>query len=77
MATAVPTKGIEGRFGTGKCMEFIEEFGDKGNKIIVKTDQEPSMTFLVKDLIEEREEGKTLQELSPVKSSGSNGLVER
>ena len=36
-----------------------------------------SLEILVKDLIAERKEGQTLQELSPVQSSGSNGTVER
>ena len=56
-------------------MEFIEEFGDKGNKIIVKTDQEPSMTFLIKDLIEEREEGKTLQDCHQFKVVAATGSL--
>ena len=45
--------------------------------MIVKSDQEPSMQFLVKDIIESRPEGQTVSEESPVKSSGSNGIVER
>ena len=35
------------------------------------------MQFLVKDLVAERKEGQTLQELSPVQSSESNGQAER
>ena len=77
MASAVPVKGSSGKFGTDKCLEFMEENGDKDSNIIVKTDQEPSIECLVKDIIESREEGKTIHEESPVKSSGSNGIVER
>ena len=40
MATAVPNKGGGSKFVVDKCMEFIGENGDSGNKIIVKTDQE-------------------------------------
>ena len=43
----------------------------------MKTDQEPSVHFLRKDLIEDRQEGKTVLEESPVRSSGSNGVVEK
>ena len=58
-------------------MDFIEENGDRDNHIIVKTDQEPSIEYLIKDLIEHRIGGKTVPEESPVRSSGSNGIVER
>jgi hypothetical protein len=77
MATTVPVKGASGKFGIDKCLDFIEENGDREGNIIVKTDQEPAIQFLIKELIESREEGKTVPEESPVKSSGSNGIVEK
>ena len=77
MASTVPVKGSSGKFGVDKCLEFIEENGDRDSNIIVKTDQEPSIECLMKDLIEHRVNGKTIPEESPVKSSGSNGVVER
>ena len=76
-ATAVPTKGASGKFATDRCLEFIGEVGDAENKVIVKNDQEPSIQYLVKDLVSESGEGKIILEESPVKSSGSNGVVER
>ena len=76
-ATAVPNKGASGRFASDKCFEFMRENGDAEGKVIVKTDQEPSIKFLVNDVIEGRPEGRTIPEESPVKSSGSNGIVER
>ena len=45
--------------------------------MIVKTDQEPSIKYLVKDLVDRREDGKTIVEEAPVESKGSNGIVER
>ena len=36
MATTVPSKGGIGRFASDKCCEFMEENGDKVNKVIVK-----------------------------------------
>ena len=48
MASAVPMKGGTGRFAIDKCLEFVEENGDREGNIIVKTDQEPSITYLVK-----------------------------
>ena len=71
----MPQKGASGRFAADKCLEFIQENGDEDNTIIIKTDQEPSIQYLVKDVVEMRKEGKTVQEESPVGSSGSNGVV--
>jgi hypothetical protein len=56
---------------------FLDENGDREGKILVKSDQEPSVVYLIKDLVEARPEGRTVVEESPVKSSGSNGNVER
>ena len=77
MATTVPNKGGGSKFAVDKCLEFIDENGDREGNIIVKNDQEPSMQFVIKDLFEERREGGTIIEESPVKSSGSNGIVEK
>ena len=76
-ATAVPTKGASGKFASDKTVEFMEEVGDKATKVIIKSDQEPSITYLVNDVVATRPEGQTCIEESPVKSSGSNGRVER
>ena len=76
-AIAVPTEGGSGKFPVDKCLDVIEEVGDSNGRTIVKNDQEPSMQFLIKDLVEAREEGRCILEESPVKSSGSNGIVER
>ena len=77
MATAVPTKGASGKFSVDKCLEFIDENGDRENRIVVKTDQEPSIQYLINDLVSDRSEGGTVVEESPVKNSSSNGVVER
>ena len=77
MATTVPMKGSSGRFTVDKVLEYIEENGDAERDIILKNDQEPSIKILNKEVIEGRKEGKTIPEESPVKSSGSNGVVER
>ncbi len=76
-ATAIPMKGASGRFASDKALQFMEEVGDKSSKVIIKTDQEPSIKHLVKDPVDSRTDGKTLVEMSPLKSSGSNGMVEK
>ena len=77
MGTAVPMKGSTGKFTTDKCLEFFDENGDRESKILIKTDQENAIEILVRDIVEDRPEGKTLVEEVPIKSKGSNGLVER
>ena len=47
------------------------------SRILVKTDQEPAVRTWVKDLVAEREDGRTFVEEAHVKSSGSNGRVEQ
>ena len=59
-----------------RCSVFIEENGDRDNHFVVKTDQEPSIEYLIKDLIEHRKSGEIPQE-SRVKSSGIDGVLER
>ena len=49
-ATAVPSKGGKGRFDVDRCLEFIEDCGDKANSITLKSDQEPAMQYLVKEV---------------------------
>ena len=76
-ASAVPTKGSSGRFAVDKAIDYIHGQGDTGARIVIKTDQEPAICTWAKDLVEAREEGRTIVEQSPVRSSGSNGRAER
>jgi hypothetical protein len=79
-ATVVPEKGSKGKFVADKCLEFFVECGCRSGDIILKSDQEPAIQYLIKDLVAERgdESGhRTIVEESPVASSGSNGIVER
>ena len=46
-------------------------------QIIIKNDQEPSVQYIINNLVESRESGRSHLEESPVKSSGSNGVFER
>ena len=74
-AMAVPTKGSGGRFAVDKALGLIEEVGGMIERMIVKNDQD-SIQYFIKDLVEQRQEGRTVLEDPPVESSGSNGLVE-
>ena len=77
MATAVPMKGSSGRFVVDKVVEFLDECGCSRGDIVIKSDQEQAIKILVQDVVEARGDSRTLVEESPVKNSGSTGVVER
>jgi hypothetical protein len=77
MATTVPMKGSTGKFAVDKVTEFFEENGDQEGTILVKTDQEPAIEFVMGGVVAARPEGKTILESSPKESKGSNGVAER
>ena len=76
-ATSVLTKGASGKLAVDRALEFIAEVGDIDAQIRIENDQEPSIQYFTKDLVESRESRRSILEESPVKSSGSNGVVER
>ena len=76
-AIVVPSKGSTGRYAARMVMDLIGECGDKDQAIIVKTDQEPAIKFLVDDVCTARTGAKTIVEQAPKRSKGSNGIVER
>ena len=80
---AIPMKGYtEGRYAMQKVLEFIHENGDTDNRIIIKSDGEASIQFLVKEVVEARQQGckevkpRILVEQSPEGCSASDGVVE-
>jgi hypothetical protein len=77
MAATIPRKGSTGLFATQRCLEFINECGAAEAKILVKSDAEPAILALVSDIKKARVGLETIEETSPVGSSGSNGKVER
>ena len=79
MATVVPMKGSSGKLTVDKMLYFMAECGSQSGDVIIKTDQEPAIEYLMKDIVEARgnEKGcRTIVEESLVKSKGSNGIVE-
>ena len=77
MASVVLVKGTSGQFAALKVLEFLRQCGAEEANIILKTDQEPAIDALVKDVAKSRGPATTVVEKSPVGSSGSNGVVER
>ena len=58
-ATAVPVKGSSGKFAVDKALEFVAEVGDMDGQIIFKNDQESSIQYFIKDMVESRVSGRT------------------
>ena len=50
----VPSKGSKGMYAARMVLELISECGDKDRDVIVKTDQEPAIKFLVDGTFEWR-----------------------
>ena len=76
-AVVVPSKGSTGNYAAKMVVELINECGDKDREVIIKTDQEPAIQFLVDDVCTNRTGARTIKEVSPKYSKGSNGVVER
>ena len=55
-STVVPSKGSTGKFAARMAMNLIEECGDRDRDIILKSDQEPAIKFLVDDICTSRTE---------------------
>jgi hypothetical protein len=77
MGVTVPRKGSTGHYAARKVADLMEECGNKNADVIIKSDQEPAIRFLVDDVCKARTGAKTIPEESPVASKGSNGIVER
>ena len=76
LSTVVPKKGgIE--FAAKRLISFIDELGLSQCPIIMKSDQEPSIIQLIDTVKRLRVDVQTFMENSPVKSSQSNGIIER
>ena len=79
LATVVPRKGVEGWIPK-RLMAWLREIGLEYHEIIVKTDNEPALVALVEAWSRYRAAkggGKMIMEHSPVRSSKSNGVVEK
>ena len=73
----VQSKGLVSNYTVKRLMAFLREIGHHSNKIIIRSDQESPIKAVAEQLAKERGEAQTLLENSPVRSSGSNGIVER
>ena len=54
MSTVVPMKGSTGRFAVDRVLDCMSECGRRSGDVLVKTDQEPAIEYLAKDIADAR-----------------------
>eukprot|EP00973_Karenia_brevis_P095773 12429052-Karenia_brevis.AAC.1 len=65
MATTVSNKGGTGRFARDKCLDFIRECRDQEIEILLKSDQEAGVEFVIEEIVDARTERRTIDEGAP------------
>ena len=73
----VGEKGAVDEHVLKRIIAFIEELGYESAKIVLKSDQESSVKSVIDAVIRARRDAQTMPDYSPVRSSGSNGVIER
>ena len=73
----VGEKGTADEHVIKRIIAFIKELGYESAKIVLKSDQESSVKSVIDAVIRARRDAPTMPEYSPVRSSGSNGVIER
>ena len=77
MSLLAKEKGAAYEYVVKRAVAFLKELGHVNNRAITKTDQESPIRAVPEKIAESRGEGQTILEHSPVRSSGSNGIIER
>ena len=77
MASIVPTKGGSHDYPAKRINAFIRELGLEAQDVVFRSDQEPALQDLLREVGKKRVPAKTFYEVSPVGSSASNGVAER
>ena len=72
----VSSKGHGDSWIAGKIKDDIEEFGNGGALVRIKSDQEPAIIYVQRAAIAKRGNAPTILVNSPVGDSQSNGRVE-
>ena len=75
--TFTDKKGTTGKYAFGELVSFINDQGYAFKDVVLKSDQENSIKYVVDDVCMARTGAKTVKVLAPVKVKGSPGIVER
>ena len=73
----VGEKGAVDEHVIKRIIAFIKELGYESTKIVLKSDKESSVKSVIDAVIRARRDTPTMPEYSPVRSSESNGVIER
>ena len=76
VAHVVPYKGAGVEWLGEQMVRDLHRLGAHG-KVVLKSDQEPAIVDVLRDVAKMRGDGRTVLEHSPVYSSKSNGFIER
>ena len=72
----VPHKGTTGLFASTRVTDYMSELGCTNSDVVIKSDPENSIKFLLDDVAKARRSARTIIEEAPKQSKGSNGVVE-
>ena len=75
--SVVPVKGSSNEFPAKRITAFIRELGLENQDLVLRSDQEPALQDLLREVGKKRAPARTFYEVSPVGSSASNGVAER
>ena len=73
----VPQKGTTGKYASNEMVGFVDLQGCTFRDIVIKSDQENAIKYVVDDVCMARTAAKTVKTIAPLNSKGSNGIVER
>ena len=77
LSSVVPLKGASHEFPARRLCAFLRELGMEHHDVMLKSDQEPAILDLLREISKKRLPAKTFLEESPVGASASNGVIER
>ena len=77
VSIVVPAKGTTGKYAASEVVHFLNEQGCSMTDIVIKSDQENAIKYVVDDVCVARTGAKTIKMNSPVGVKGSNGIIER
>ena len=78
VSIVAPAKGITGKYASSEAVYFLNEQGCSMTDIVIKSDQENAIKYVVvDDVCVARTGAKTIKTNSPAGVKGSNGVIER
>ena len=77
VSVVVPQKGTTRKYASAEVISFINGQGYAFKDVVIKSDQEHAIKYVIDDVCMARTGAKTVKVNAPTKVKGSNGVVER